>query len=508
MEITTQTLGWYLPPSRALHGIALLGLVVRVVASFLIDSIHHPDEIYQYLEQGHRLAFGYGFIPWEFIYGVRSWLIPGTISGLLSVASEIGFDQPALYIPMIKIFFCLLSLSLVYGSFVVASLLADQRAGLTAAFVTSFWYEFIFFASKPTPEVLGTYTLIGMLACAVRPPANSVAYGFGALAALTVALRLQYAPAVAIAWFYVLLRWRPHRIHIIKGILAALLIGIAYGFLDHLTWGLPFSSVYNNLLYNQVYEVSKLFGLEPFWYYGMTLGVASGGLLLLLPVAGLWRIRRTWFPLSCALSILLLHVFIPHKEHRFLFAAVALLWVVGAIVISHWENSYDVPAGRKTLGYAAATGFLIITVLGLFSYLPGQSRVYNHFYDKEHASIKHLWDSLRDEEILRAVLLLDPPWYETEGYYRLHKPVPIYTPHHMPKILETNHEIHPFVTHVVCRTFRGNIPGFQRYRQSGKYEIRRRTTIESAVEKPKIRSFLLPQPGVTDRFQPRVKKRL
>ncbi len=34
-----------------------------------------PDEIFQTLEQGHRLAFGYGIIPWEFREGVRFYWI-------------------------------------------------------------------------------------------------------------------------------------------------------------------------------------------------------------------------------------------------------------------------------------------------------------------------------------------------------------------------------------------------------------------------------------------------
>lgn len=498
--------GSTLPP--ALHAIALAGFVARVAVSITMDWSHQPDEVFQYLEQGHRLAFGYGFVPWEFVYGVRSWMIPGTIAGFLFGASVIGLDRPELYIPLIHAVFCILSISLVYGSFALASRLADRRAGLAAAFAAAFWYEFVLFASKPTPEVLGAYAIVGMLALAVGPPTNAAAFGFGVLSALTVALRLQYAPVVAVAGISVLVRWRESRGGIARAALAALAVGAAYGLLDHVTWGMPFASMYNNLLYNQVYGVANVFGKNPAWYYGMSLGVTSAGVFLLLPAAGLWQIRRTWFPLLCAAAILLSHTLIPHKEHRFIFGAIALLWIVGAIAMFRTGTAGEESGGRSRLRHVVAFGFLAVTVSGLLFRLPGQWRVYDDADDTVRTSVNRLWEFLREEEDLRAILLLNPPWFLTDGYYRLHRSVPIYLPHHMGKIRRPDGEIHPIVTHVVCRTTRGTIPGFRTYRRSGEYEIRRRSSIESEAIKPGIRYDLLPQPGVTDRFRSRVRKRL
>src|SRR5215813_1750762 len=49
-----------------------------------------PDEIFQTLEQGHRLAFGYGIIPWEFREGVRSWFLPGILGAVMRVGAFLG----------------------------------------------------------------------------------------------------------------------------------------------------------------------------------------------------------------------------------------------------------------------------------------------------------------------------------------------------------------------------------------------------------------------------------
>ncbi len=50
--------------------------VVLRISAFNSYSAHAPDELIQYLEQAHRIVFGYGVVPWEFREFIRSWLIP------------------------------------------------------------------------------------------------------------------------------------------------------------------------------------------------------------------------------------------------------------------------------------------------------------------------------------------------------------------------------------------------------------------------------------------------
>src|SRR4051812_22351947 len=49
---------------RWLAGILLVALSLRVAVVGWSPNVLHPDEIFQVLEQSHRLAFGYGSIPW------------------------------------------------------------------------------------------------------------------------------------------------------------------------------------------------------------------------------------------------------------------------------------------------------------------------------------------------------------------------------------------------------------------------------------------------------------
>lgn len=482
---------------------------MRLFVSFAFDPFLDPEETFLYLEQGHRLAFGYGFIPWEYVYGYRNWIIPGTIAGILLGSSAIGLDQPELYIPVVEIVFCIFSISLVYGSYSLASRLTSNRAGIIAAFIASFWYEFVLFASKATPEVLATYTFVWSLVLAVRPPTNVTAYGFGALSALTVFLRLQYAPAVAVAGLYVLFHWRAFWPQVGKVALAALAFVAAYGLLDYVTWGIPFATIYNILLFDLVFRVSSIFGASPLSYFVMALGISSAGLLLLLLAAILWRMRETWFPVACAMAIVLFHSFIPHKEYRFVFCAVALLWIAGAIAFSSFMTWQDGVHWRVRLSFAFAIVFLATSGLGLYRELPGQLRIFEDTQNPDQSSINHLWDSLRKDESVRAVLLLEPPWHETGGYYRLHRRVPVYHQRHLVEIKDSGGAIHPYVTHVICRANDVVIPGFCVYLRSGRFEIRRRTSIEVGVAEPDVEFYEVPQAGVTDRgIRPRIRKRI
>src|ERR1700722_218907 len=67
---------------RTLLGLLALAMLVRLVAIVAFPSLHHPDENFQLLEQAHRIAFGYGVVPWEFRDGIRSPVLPYALAAL------------------------------------------------------------------------------------------------------------------------------------------------------------------------------------------------------------------------------------------------------------------------------------------------------------------------------------------------------------------------------------------------------------------------------------------
>ena len=260
-----------------IHFLALAGLLVRLAVAFASDRIYHPDEIFQYLEQAHRLTFDYGYLPWEYRYGTRSWILPGFISGILFLCKVLGIDDPAIYTVVTKVVFCVLSISLIYSVYILAREIAGVEAGKLAAAFTCFWYELVYFAHKPFPELLSTYLIAAALACAVSKPTRWRSLLLGFFLAAAVILRLQYLPVIVVVAFFVCTRWGQHEV-----LIAALIFFLASagaGYIDYLTWGTFFGSFYNNYLFNVIYGVSRLFGTERFSYFleGLSTGKRSQG---------------------------------------------------------------------------------------------------------------------------------------------------------------------------------------------------------------------------------------
>ncbi|MEM9980432.1 MAG: mannosyltransferase, partial [Cyanobacteria bacterium P01_D01_bin.2] len=96
---------------QALPWIIAVGLLLRIWGALAAEQISHPDEIFQYLEQAHRLTFGYGTLLWEYAHGIRNWLLPGLLSLVLFGCRGLGLGDPHLYIPVVQVLACLVSVS-------------------------------------------------------------------------------------------------------------------------------------------------------------------------------------------------------------------------------------------------------------------------------------------------------------------------------------------------------------------------------------------------------------
>src|SRR5579862_1862775 len=116
-----------------LYQVAFVAVLLRIAFACLSERIHHPDEVFQYLEPAHRLVFGFGMIPWEYRYGTRSWVIPLFISAPLWLCKMCGADYPAVYIPLVKSILCVVSTSVVFSAYTIAKHLVSESAGRLAA---------------------------------------------------------------------------------------------------------------------------------------------------------------------------------------------------------------------------------------------------------------------------------------------------------------------------------------------------------------------------------------
>jgi len=323
----------------------LAALGPRLVNALVLRNVYAPDEVFQYIEQAHRLVFHQGVVPWEFQVGLRSWLIPLALAGPMQVARW-GSASALPGLLAIRVVCAVASLSVVWGSVRLGGICRGTRGAWLAGMLAAWWPDLWLMAPHPMEEAFAAYALVPAVYLAVlhrRAPAGRRVVVAGLLLGLAFALREQLAPAVAVAGIYLCER-RRRDWGLALG--AAMLPVLAVGLLDWWSWGEIFRSFWLNFYLNMVAGVAAhYFDSESVWYYpaNFLYGWLWGAVVLvwlawrgarLLPVAG-------WV----GLAILLEHSLIAHKELRYVFPAVALamplagiglaeVWRPGAV----WRN--------------------------------------------------------------------------------------------------------------------------------------------------------------------------
>ncbi|MGI8936357.1 MAG: hypothetical protein ACR2FS_20030 [Phormidesmis sp.] len=492
---------------RGLPWVIAGGLVLRLLVVMLTERSLHSDEIFQYVEQAHRLTYGYGYVPWEYVHGLRNWLLPGAISLVLLGCRLLGLTDPALYIPVVQTLACLISLSAIYCAYLIGRTVCSESVGRLASVLTAGWYEMVIRANAITPEIFGAYLLMGAIACLVIKPGYRSALLLGLCGAGAIALRLQYAPAVAVVIVMALVytwqgRWsRGQCLVAAVGFLAV--IGLV-GWLDDYTWGSYFVSYRNNYLYNRVYKVSSLWGEGRAWGYLADLAMYSGGVFWVAIATSLFsRKPRPWLILALLASVVVPHSAIAHKEYRFIFAAVPICLLLSAFAIDAlWTTSKEpaTSAARKRSQGSRNWGRFI---LGLMAFYTSGVLLVTSFFLDPQADQLQAYLYLNDQPELVSVLNLSSDWYHTGGYYYLHRDVPIYLPTHIDSIQAD--EWARYVSHVVCDRDQAPIPEFTPVAQFGKLEIR-------AADRPPtarldVETRYPPQGGVDGVYTPRVTSR-
>ncbi|MEP1539403.1 MAG: hypothetical protein ABJQ34_21440 [Paracoccaceae bacterium] len=309
-----------------------LALLARLVLAFWGDVLVHPDETYQYHEQAFRVVHGYGFVPWEYSAGIRSWLIPGLLACLLWAGNLVGIDTPAEIGSLVEITLCLISLVLPVGLYRLTQGVASERAAIVAFLFGCFWHHFLYYAHKPMPGILATYVLIWMMVLMLRAPTSARLWMVGLLSGLVLTLRYQLVPALGLLNLFALMRLRQGYLPMFLGNLVALL---AAGLLDLVTWGGFLSSFIDNFRVNFMYDIASNFGVAPIEFYAKRFGVETGGLVLLAAMGVVMLWPRLW-PMIVAVIVCVAFLHIPaHKEFRFVSFAMPFVVMAAAVIACH-----------------------------------------------------------------------------------------------------------------------------------------------------------------------------
>ncbi len=420
-------------PSVWAGGVFLVAFVARFLAAILAPGIHHPDEIFQSLEQAHRVVFGYGFVPWEFEHGIRSWLLPGAIAAMMRVGLLFG-DGPGAYLPAVQ---AVLS-ALGAGAATCIFLWARQRFGLLPALLGSvfpvFAPELLYFSPRALTEVVAGHLLVIGLYLVL--PDDRAATGrwiavAGFLLGLCVAIRIQLAPAVLVVGLYAIWRWPLRRTLalVAGGVAAALLSGV----IDWWTWGTPFLPVWQNLRYNIGHGVAAHFGIGPWYQYpGLLVFVFGSVLALIVPLA---VIGARAMPLLVLLIVVTFgaHQVIGHKEVRFLYPVMLLFEALAALGLAATVAWLRARLPRLEMPWQPGRIWLLRGVIAGCLALFVTSRIVTFIIVPNQG---FAW--LKEREIIQSALHVSRlsgvcgigsygvDWIATAGYVHMHQPVPFH----------------------------------------------------------------------------------
>src|SRR6185369_12605850 len=114
--------------------------LLRFGLATLHPNIVQADEIFQYVEQAHRLVHGSGLIPWEYRLGIRNWLIPGALAPIMAAAGMLG-DDPAIRIGAVTLAMSVLGLVPVVCAWRWGFRAASLPGAILAAGLTALWFE-------------------------------------------------------------------------------------------------------------------------------------------------------------------------------------------------------------------------------------------------------------------------------------------------------------------------------------------------------------------------------
>ena len=309
---------------RLLLGLFAVAFLLRLCV-VPIMGIHHPDELWQYLEPAYKLVTGNWVSSWGFRNGIRSWLVPVAITPAMWLGHALD-PQGMMHVYLPRVMMAALSLTIVWSGWKLGSRISRAH-GLMAAFLAAIWVEFVHLGPRTLSESISVALIFPAMVLLNEKDSRKL-FLAGLLLGLAVAVRLQYAPTAAILAIGLMWgRWR-----LLHWVIAGGLIGLAIdGLIDFLMGQTPFYWMVENFRLNLTEGKSAEFGVGPWYQYPFILlyrwNFASGAIVILAALGS----RRFPFLAAVAVANIAFHSFVPHKEYRFVFLSSAIFVFLAAI---------------------------------------------------------------------------------------------------------------------------------------------------------------------------------
>ena len=417
--------GWSGKTTAALVAIMLGAFALRVGAAFAYPNVNFPDEIYQVTEQAHRAVFGSGIIPWEFAVGTRSWLFPGIIAIVMEFA-RLFTGAPDFVLGCVIVFMAAASLSAVACGYLWGFRIAGTRGAIVIGLVNAIWAELVYFSTHTLSDVAGGDLLVAAIYVGYPDgPAHSRRRMIwaGVLFGLTFVIRVQLAPAIALAVIWICRReLRTRWVPMILGGAGPVLFS---GLLDLLTWHGLFRSMWLNVWMNLGMHIAVGFGVVPRYWLAEIMWHIWGWPSVLIVAAMMVGARRLPLLFAVVATVFVTHSSLRHQEYRFLYPAmplVATLLGVAVIEVSRMVRAWRAVSFGPNLDAVAG-----VAIWSVISYSIAVSPLFGGLWTHGSGELTAFRAISRNKSIC-GLALVGLSWLNTPGYSHLQAGVPIYQP--------------------------------------------------------------------------------
>lgn len=316
-------------------------LLVRIASVFVVKTWFVPDEYWQSLEVGHKLAFGYGHLTWEWSKGIRSYIHPLCITGVYQALAWFGLDQVDYLILVPRILQAILSAISDYCFYKWC----DRSKWAIFLIITS-WFWF-YTASRTLINTLET--CLTTIALSLYPRHHGAdAHAFLWIVAVTCFIR----PTAAILWLPLCIIHMRKSAHSIvellvkRYLLIGMIVGAAAVALDSYAHGSFIVTPVEFVRANILDGIAGFYGTHP-WYWNVAIGLPTilGPITLPFVLALVQTVRnrdtyRDRFNLLITIVFtLLVYSLLPHKEFRFLLPLLPICLNITVAAISNWSRS-------------------------------------------------------------------------------------------------------------------------------------------------------------------------
>ncbi|MTJ52013.1 mannosyltransferase [Anabaena sp. UHCC 0253] len=415
----------------------IFALILRVGISLKFPNIFWADEIFQTQEPAHRLVFGNGIVTWEFRDGIRSWVLPGILAGIIRLTAWLGEGSYG-YLLGINIFLSLLSLS----NILVAYLWGKKIGGIITAFICAgictIWFELVYFSPKAFTEVIATHLFLPGVYLGIfrnHLQLRKRLFLAGCFLGIALALRIHFLPLIGFVVIYICRKdWRQKWLSMIAGMIVPILI---FGTVDAFTWSYPFQSFWLNIWVNVVEGKSKLYGVSPWYEYFIFLLKSWSWFSIPILILAIIGLRRSPILGWLVLVIILSHSLLAHKEYRFIYPALPMLMILaglgtGELVLSLSRRWNSIPKLLITILLCllvwTSTSVALLSRFNIYNPLTfstfGTNLEDTHLYGATNNLLA--LQSLSKENSICGLGLWGIHWALSGGYTYLHQNVPIY----------------------------------------------------------------------------------